>query len=508
MRPLAPGLLPFALSLSPEIMMINDKLKSIFSPKKIVSIDLGQYSIKVVAVKKEGKKAVVSASAQMDRSGRSGEDVARDINQLLEGKGYFKGPGVIVTDQVRFLASELKMGGAEKLFDDKLTAAARWEIEPYLDFPPSDGLFACQLQEHKAQEDTVPVLISAIDSNAYSKFSEILKGCGIALRRAYSPEGALSFASDLPKEGTNKVIINYRKGSIKGVCLAPEGPSVFQDLPLVPGAVSEDEPVRNMIYDLTASAGGAEEIVITGSAVSGELVHGLKMEIENVRLWGVEDFRDVDFDPVVTDFGPQYALAVGAALQELGLAGEVLLGVTDRVSVIKSVTQKLRENRRLVPAFTIGLFLLCVAGHYAMTKASISRYSSKIQHLKVEKERLLKPVQEKERLAKRLSEIEKKKEYIEKVLPARNRNLLNLLAAISERIPRDVVLNRVYQKKDGSFSIEGNSFRGRSITDFNKALSELEACNGTRLETVKRTENASDIRKRILPYDFVINVKF
>ena len=481
--------------------MINFTL----SQKKVVSIHVGQDSIRVVAVKKEGKRAVVLAASKIDRAG---EDIARDIAKLFEGKDDLKGPGVIVTDQVRFLASELNMAGTEKLSQDKLNAAATWEMEPYLDFPPSEGIFACQLLSYMAREDAVPVLISAMARNAYSEFSRGLKGCGMDVLRAYSPEGALAYASHLPAEGKNKVIIDYRQNAIKGLCLTAKGPSVFQDLPVVAGAGPEDEPVRNMIYDLTASVGGAEEVVITGSGVSEELVHGLKTELQNVRIWGVEDFGGVDFDPAVTDFGPKYALAVGAALQELGLAGKVSLGVTDRVPVIETVIQKVRENRRLVPAFAIGLFLLCVAGHYGMTKASISRYASKVQDLKVEEKRLLQPIEEKKRLKKEITEIQQKQEYLRVVLPGRNINLLNLLAAISEKIPPDVALNRVHQEEDGSFSIEGNAFRGRSVTAFNKALSELEGCEATCLETVNRTEDASDPRKRILPYNFVISVKF
>ena len=473
--------------------------------KKLISIHVGQYSIRAVAVRKEGKQAIVSSTAHIDRSG---DNIARDIAKLFEGKGHFKGPVVIVTDQVRFLASELSMAGAEQLSGDKLNAAATWEIEPYLDFPPSDGLFACQLQSYMAREDTVPILISAMARKVYSELSEVLKRCKMDLRRANSPEGALACASGLPAEGRNKVVIDYRKGAIKGVCLTAKGPSLFQDLPVVAGTGTEDEPVRNMIHDLTASAGGAEEIVITGGAVSDELVHGLKLQFENVRIWGVEDFGGVDFDPAVTDFGPQYALAVGAALQELGLAVEVLPGVTDRVPLIESVTQKLRENRRLVPAFTLGLFLLCVGAHYAMTKASISGYAAKIQHLKLEKKRLLKPIQEQKRLAERLTELKQKREYLENNLLASNRNVLDLLSAVSEMIPRDVVLNGIYQKNDGSFSIKANAFRGRSITRFSKALSQLEGCNATVLETVKRTEDTSNTRKRMLPYDFIINVKF
>jgi hypothetical protein len=71
-----------------------------------------------------------------------------------------------------------------------------------------------------------------------------------------------------------------------------------------------------------------------------------------------------------------------------------------------------------------------------------------------------------------------------------------------------VVLNRVYQKGDGNYWIEGNAFQGQSISAFHQALTEVEGCTSTKLETIRRLEEASDTRQKLLPYDFIINVRF
>jgi hypothetical protein len=115
---------------------------------------------------------------------------------------------------------------------------------------------------------------------------------------------------------------------------------------------------------------------------------------------------------------------------------------------------------------------------------------------------------EKERLSAVLAEIQAKHDYVVQVLPNSNNHLLDLLGAISDQIPRDVVLNRVTQRPDGTYRIEGNAFMGRSISHFNAALSSIEGCRSTHLESVQRLEDASKGRQKLLPYAFIINVTF
>lgn len=484
--------------------MLNNLFSITGSVKKIVAVDLDDFFIKVVEVKKKGKKAVVSSAAQAERTGTS---LADDLESLFKSSGIKKGKCIIITEQVKFLASELNIKGAGSLSDEKLNAAAAWEMEPYLDFPPAEGLFSCRVHAGKKDEENLPVFISAIDSGIYKELSEQLKQFGQETTRVYAPEGALLSVSRLPEKGRNKAVINRRHGSVRGVMLDSEGPSGFREFPTDSALAEAYEPVRDLIYDLTATTGGAEEVIITGSAVSEELVHKLKDEITNVRIWGQEDFGGVDFEPEVDDLGPRYALAIGAALQELGLDQAAPVGVTGRIPIFRNIITRFNQDKRLLPAVCISLFLILIAGHWAYINTSITRQSSEIKRLKAVKQRLLKPLQEKERLSERRSAIIRKCEYLQEIIPRQNSALMALLSALSEKIPVDVVINKLEQNQDGSFYLDGNAFTGRSIIEFNNSLSQLDRFKATILETIKRDEDSSSARKKMLPYNFSIRIQ-
>ena len=471
------------------------------SPRKVISIDFGPHSLKAVLVKKKGNKAVISSCVEIDRTS---DDISHDLDRLLEGEELRSGYAIMVTDQVRFLASELSIPTGKKLAEDKLVAAAAWEMEPYLDFPVSEGLFACQLQEHKTSGDTTPVLISAVDGKTYSRFSKMLKDYRLSLHRAYSPEGAFAFSSYLPEEGKNKIVIDCRKDFVRSIFLLATGPFVFQNLPGDVGNVKDF--VREVIHDLMASAGKAEEIVVAGDGASEDLIGELKSEFENIRLWGTADAPvTIELAADLPGFGSQYAPAVGAALQELKLAGKAPLGVTDRVLFTKSLARKIKEDRRLLPATILALFFLSISGHYAIIKTSTSRYTAEIKALQGEKKRLLIPIEKKRKLEDKIRDIRQKREYLEKTLPACQKNLLALLQGISHLCLPDMVLERLSQQDDGSFTIEGSAFQGRSVAYFNQRLSALKSCEKSSIKTLHNEESRQE---ELFPYYFVIKLRF
>jgi Tfp pilus assembly protein PilN len=476
-----------------------------FSSQSLVAIELGDRTVRAVMAKKAGKGVVVTRALTAERTGT---DPAEAVDRLLEADGDFKGPAILVTDQVKFLASEISVDGAESLPQDKLDAAAMWEIEPYLDFPPANGLFACRLLKYLKSEEATPALIFAMDRGAYGQISQRLKKRGLDLRRAYAPEGALAGAVAAPGAGRHKIVVKCAPGALKGVVLTPEGPSIFQDLPLMEGATADEETIRGMLYDLTASADGPAEIVLAGAAGSDGLAETLAAEFAGLRLWGAEDVDGLDAGVDAADFGPGYAALLGALSNEFGLVGAAPLGVTDQVPIAARIQQLFQKNKRLAPALAIGLLLVCLAGHHMVVRTSIGGYRAEIEALEKEKRRLLRPREEKERLTQALDETRQRQAYLETVLAAGNSNLLGLLAAVSTSLPGDVVLNRLYQKDSGSYWIEGNAFMGKSVYAFNEALSQIEGCKATSLETLRRVEQASDVRQKLLPYGFVINVRF
>ena len=467
---------------------------------KIVSIDLGKQSIKAAVVRKQGDGVVISSCAEIDRTH---DDVYQDLADMLEREKIGSGRAIIVTDQVRFLASELSIPPDKKLPEDKLLSAVAWEMEPYLDFPPAEGLFTYQLQAHKTGGDTTPVLISAVDRGTYARFSEILKGQRLTLYRAYSPEGAFASASRLPGKDKSKIIIDCRQDSIRSIFLLTTGPFIFQNLP---GDVRGiEESLREITRDMTAAAGRADEIVIAGDGISDDVVHGLESEFGNIRPWGLEDGPGrVELGPGVLDFGPRYTTALGAALQELKLGTLVPFGVTDRVSLIKSITKRVKKDKLILPAAMLTIFFVVVTVHYVTIKMSISRYSSEIKVLNEEKKRLLIPIEKKKDLLDKIKKVNEKIDYLEETLAIGQKNLLTVLYGISSLRPNDMVLTKISQNEDGSFTIEGNALQGRSVAYFSNKLSALKFCKKATISTM----NNEGTREGVLfPYHFIIDIE-
>ena len=443
---------------------------------------------------------MISSCGEFDRSS---DDVYNDLKTLLSEEAYSSRGAVIVTDQARFLASELTIPSEKKISADKLLAATAWEIEPYLDFPPSEGLFVYELQEHKTNKDSTPVLISAMDRKVYSRLSRVIKDSRSTLHRAYSPEAAFIGSVRIPEEGKNKMVVDCHEDILRGALFLPAGPFVFQNIPLEMRGLGES--VGEMIKDLAVNVDKVEEIVIAGDGDLDDLVQRLKPEFENIRLWRTEDARvKIDLGPYLTGFSPKYAAAVGAALQELKLTDKPPFGVTDQVFLLKSITKKAREDRRVLPALALAIFFLSITGHYAATKISMSRYIAKIDGLKEEKGRLLVPIEKKRKLEEKIREINQKEKYLKNVLSIRNRNLLILLNGLSRR-PPDVVLTRLFQEENGSFTIEGRAFQGRSVAGFIQMLSGLKFCEEASL---KDMENSASQEKELFPHCFAIYLRF
>jgi hypothetical protein len=66
---------------------------------------------------------------------------------------------------------------------------------------PDNGLFACRLLKNLKRDEATPALIFAMDRDIYGASSRRLKKRGLDLRRAYSPEGALARAVQVPSSG-------------------------------------------------------------------------------------------------------------------------------------------------------------------------------------------------------------------------------------------------------------------------------------------------------------------
>ena len=483
--------------------MVLERLKK---PGQMMGIHLERDEITVLSLKEEETGFTVGSAV---RTPRSSGDLSGDLGAIFtkERGGLFKGKAVMVTDDVKFLAIDLRAAGSEKLSEERLLAAAIWEMEPYLDFPPSDGLFQCRLQTQTQTSDTVPVLISGILKKTYAELATVLKDYGIDLVAAYSPQAALASASNLPEPGKSKILLDVGRDNIKAVLLSENGPVLFQDRPTDPSTDLSEGMIRDIVHGLGVREGDEVEILLSGRDLNENMVKAFDSDFPMTRTWGTANLPGKESLCTTSEFGPAYAIATGAILGAVGRNGKMIPAVTDRVPLGKRAAQIIKDNQKTVPAVALIGFVLCLGLHFGYTQFRISRYQSAIQRLEKEKKNLEAPLTKNKKLRDEIEKSREKTKFIQDTLPTQQRRMLILLEALPKMVPLDLVVNRIRQLDTRTFTLEGNAYRGKAITDFSQALGTMEGCGDSRLTGVQRTNNDS-VRGKILPYEFTIKVIF
>jgi hypothetical protein len=467
----------------------------------VTAVHITDDAVRLVVMKKKGAGGAVLRCLYLKRDEE--KDPADDLKELFI-KYPVKGKVVIITDEVRFLASELNIADAGLLPEEKQLAAARWEIEPYLDFTPAEGLFACEIMPRSAQ-GRAPALVTAIKRDIYNRYEAVLKELRLKLANICAPETAIALSVDHKAGKDKKFIIGCYDSRIIGVCITDQGPIVFQEKSPV-----KDSPgvsVNQILGELTDVAGEADEVVLAGRYILDEISGIDEFSHTPIRMWNYDDLKRFVVEGG-GEIGPEYAAAVGAALHELGISGIRMPVLTDRVPYKKIVLKKINENPRLIPGITLGMLVVLFSAHYAWTLASTGIYEKRFNRLKMEERTLRMPVEEEQGLRTELDRIREKETYIKETLPQYNIRILRMLDAVSGLIPGDVALTIIRQEDDGGFTIEGNSLSGQSITDFNDALQSLDYCEATVVENVSSLKKATGAREKILPYSFSIKMRF
>jgi Tfp pilus assembly protein PilN len=474
-------------------------------PREVISIDIGSGSLKAVVVRRKGKKITLVSAMQTSTEIDAGYDInriGRFLGGLLQKAGAYPKQAVVVTDRVKFLASELNISPEKKLPEDRLLAAVVWEMEPFLDFPPQQGLFGCRVQKASGKKETTPVMISAMDKRDFSDLAEILKDFQLSLYRAYSPEGASAFASPDKTRGKDRIFLNFRGNALIGVLMRSDGePLSIQSLPAGESDIFQSDRIKKMIQELTVFAGETEEIVIAGDGANEQQVRAMKRELSmDIRLWSPEDdLGGFEITLEVGEVGPQHAAALGAALQQLRLV-ENPLGVTDRVALVKRV----RENIHFVPATAVALVFFTFLAHYTFMKTRINHYTKEIKALQEEKGKLTRLRDERISLESKEKDASRKKKYLLQTLPAQKLNLISLFIGICEAIPEEVVLEKLSQEDKNTFCLKGGSLSGNSIAAFVDGLSKLTPCKEVKLKNMQRTPEEKEARS--LPFNFLIQL--
>jgi Tfp pilus assembly protein PilN len=248
-------------------------------------------------------------------------------------------------------------------------------------------------------------------------------------------------------------------------------------------------------------------MLLSGRDLNENLVNAFASDFTMARTWGTADLPGKESLSAAAEFGPAYAIATGAILGAMGRNGTMIPAVTDRVPLGKRAARIIKDNQKAVPVVALSGFVLCLGLHFGYTQLRILRYQSVIQRLEKEKGSLEAPLTENKRLKGEIEKVEKKTTFIRDTLPRQQHYIRILLEALPRMAPPDLVVNRIRQLDTRTFTLEGNAYRGKAVTDFSQLLGTMEGCGDARLTGVQRTSNES-IKSKIFPYEFTIKVIF
>ena len=217
---------------------------------------------------------------------------------------------------------------------------------------------------------------------------------------------------------------------------------------------------------------------------------------ESVFVFSIDHFAKGN-----TKIGPQYAPVVSAALQRLKFIGAGKLGINNRVPLITSL--KLRMH--ILPLVVVGIFTMGVLTHYVFLKYSFWRYSSRIQKIEIEKKKIEGNIATLKSLKSQIKDAYDKKRYVEEILPARHKALLDLFNGIADKISYDIILDRISQDSTDVFSLEGSGLSAGSITSFVGILGRLDVTREAKLEAINEKKGDTD-STGLFVYQFKIKV--
>ncbi len=114
----------------------------------------------------------------------------------------------------------------------------------------------------------------------------------------------------------------------------------------------------------------------------------------------------------------------------------------------------------------------------------------------------MRPVEEKKKMEQEIAEMHSKRRYIEGL--SATKHLPAFLDSILEIIPDDLVLRKISQNPDDSFTIEARVLREGSAADFCERLSEFDFCREAKIEKFNQNRQSPE---ELFPHGVIILVK-
>ena len=489
------------------LIKVNRKMASLLKKNKILAIELAGNALRAVVVKRQGRSIAILAGAEIHIHAPPDAAVNQeDIRRLLEQLRRYPKRVVLLSRDVKFLTSELPIPPDVKVSSEKMQEAVRWEADPYLDFPVSEGLYGYEqpLQSRAQSADrrftgeavgkTTPVLISAVSKDYYRRWKYICKNLNLVLSRVYAQECAFAFSVARSSEGTaNKIVLNLQGNLVTGALLKRGFPLIFHSTPL--------EAVETLLSKLAADAEQAGEVIITGDEeeAAKKIANRLKGQFQlSIRMWKPENDIENCLTPTSPTIGPRFAGLVGAALQELKITAGNRLGITDQIALSK----RLKATFHILPLAMVGTVALGFLCHYLLMLSSSWHFSRTIERLTVQKKKLLGNMSYLTQLRTETRDLNRQRRYIEQVLPAQHADLVSFLDCISKGIPFDVVLHRIVYD---TFLLQGESLSVASVTAFVRNLERLAALReATHESTITKPGGLNGNDKDSFVYEFQI----
>ncbi|GEM_PF-2235404 len=477
----------------------------------ILSVELGQRATRALVVERRGNRARITASAEVSVARRDDPDEA--LTRVLEALGKFPKSVVLVSGHTQTFTCQMGLPPSQALAmrPEQLEHAARFEVEPYVEFPASDGLYSVDMPTRKprASAQTTPVRVAVIYRRQYEHFEAICRRHGLRLKAMYPTDMSFALSGvDIPDPSRFVVLLDVRPEGVRAALangadlLAARNVPASVDEALIalnggplddPAVVGAAQALAQGVQATLSEFGGdwacPHRVVVCGDGSRiPSLVEAVRSltDAEQVSAWN-PDLTAGTLESLVEDLGGAYASAAGGALQELDLTGGRRLGVDLTVGL----GARARESLHLAPfalvlvtAAIFGVFYYMGHRRLESLKTARARLETEVEGLESTQARLERQEERYRAEQARQDELQRQIRTLELLTGPPGAGVAQLLRTVAEVIPETVVVQRLAQAGPDRFVIEGLGASATAVSTFNDELQKRPDCVEARLEAV------------------------
>lgn len=513
----------------------NKSLDRLRSGRLLVAV-LEEFSVRGVLVKQAGRnKMAVERFLEVSFEASISNPRAKLARFFREWGGIPCKKILLVTDDFSSATAELPQLPGKKREARKnreaLTAAARYEIAPFLEYPAEEAMIALHPLPRQQEEDGFALddedegMMHAVVFSMHDKVYGFLKKACAAFKLelvGVAPQSIFAFAGaprggDLPnacylddEENTPKVLINWRLYDAIGALVVSDMPVVFQQR----GFDAEEDPVRGILElakelarDGVCPVGKEPRIIVGGEgAEGGDWIDSVNKVGDNVRArrWALE--TDL---PGLQSTGPlpaRYMPALAAAAV-FGDGGGQAAVVNDHVPLVR----KFIGHPLAYPALAVMLALLVVFVDYGTWKYRLGTINQAIAGLQEQKKELEGAQKSESSAMKRyndlrdqIQQLEQNTRLVQSALPRRQLGLHALLAGVIESTPGHVRLDSIKQFSEQTWFVQGIAKNYPAITSYVVLLKQLPMVSQCRLESSVEQKTKDGVSSG---YSFLLRIR-